>query len=138
MERKLDKADGGTAPFTTAPVAASWGVDPEFVDFPGLEKKFGVKRSLAYVLISEGAIRSVVLRRRGTIKGKRLVDCASVRAFLASQPTDVDPQLAANCRKANRVMREKEKTKQKGGDDIAAKKSAPMRLIVRLSNSNRR
>jgi len=114
--RQLDKkADGGTATFTTAPVAASWGVDPEFVDLPGLEAKFGVKRSLAYVLISEGAIRSVVLRRRGTIKGKRLVDCASVRAFLASQPTDVDPQLAANCRKALRVRREKEKARKEVG-----------------------
>ena len=110
---KLDKkADRGTAPFTTQPVAASWGVDPEFVDLPGLEKKFGVKRSLAYVLISEGLIRSVVLRRRGTIKGKRLVDCASVRAFLASQPTDIDPQLAANCRKALHVRREKQKAEQ--------------------------
>jgi hypothetical protein len=132
VERKLDKkAAGGTATFTTAPVAASCGVDPEFVDLPGLETKFGVKRSLAYVLISQGAIRSVVLRRRGTIKGKRLVDCASVRAFLASQPTDVDPQLAANCRKANRIMREKEETKRKVDNDLAAKKSAAARLIVR-------
>src|SRR5262249_40592745 len=91
------------------PVAASWGADPEFVDLPSLESKFGLKRSLAYLLINEGAIRSVVLRRRGTIKGKRLVDCASVRAFLASQPTDIDPQLAANCRKALQIRREKEK-----------------------------
>jgi hypothetical protein len=109
MPRSHKKAGRDIATFTTAPVAASWGVDPEFVDLPGLESKFGLKRSLAYVLISEGAIHSVVLRRRGTIKGKRLVECASVRAFLASQPTDVDPQLAANCRKAVRVRREKEK-----------------------------
>jgi len=115
VKRKLDKNPaGGTATFTTAPVAASWGVDPEFVDLPGLETKFGLKRSLAYVLISEGAIRSVVLRRRGTIKGKRLVDCASVRAFLAAQPTDVDPQLAANCRKALQTRREKEKAREVG------------------------
>ncbi len=104
--RRLDKkGDGGTPTFTTQPVAASWGVDPEFVDLPGVEKKFGIKRSLAYVLISEGAIRSVVLRRRGTIKGKRLVDCASVRAFLASQPADIDPELAANCRRALQIRR---------------------------------
>jgi len=108
----MRKADNVTAAFTTQPVAASWGVDPEFVDLSGFEKKFGIKRSLAYVLISEGAIRSVVLRRRGTIKGKRLVDCASARAFLASQPTDIDPQLAANCRKALHVRREKEKAER--------------------------
>jgi hypothetical protein len=115
---KLDKrAHTDAATFTTAPVAASWGVDPEFVDLPGLETKFGVKRSLAYVLISEGAIRSVVLRRRGTIKGKRLVDCASVRAFLASQPTDVDPQLAANCRRALQIRRQKERSRETKGRD---------------------
>jgi len=112
MQNLDNKAEGSPATFTTAPVAASWGVDPEFVDLPGLETKFGLKRSLAYVLISEGAIRSVVLRRRGTIKGKRLVDCASVRAFLASQPTDINPQLAANCRKAVQIRREKEKTEK--------------------------
>jgi hypothetical protein len=113
VKRKLDKkGDASAATFTTAPVTASWGVDPEFIDLPGVETKFGIKRSLAYVLINEGAIRSVVLRRRGTIKGKRLVDCGSVRAYLASQPTDIDPQLAANCRKAVQIRREKEKAEK--------------------------
>jgi hypothetical protein len=108
-----------------ASVAASCGADAEFIDLPGLRERFGIRRSLAYVLISEGVIRSVCLRRRGQIKGKRLIDVASVRNFLASQPTDVDPQLAANCRKALHVRREKEKAekaKRKVGDDIAAKK----------------
>jgi hypothetical protein len=88
---------------TTAPVESSTGVDPEFVDLRGLEARFGIRRSSAYTLISEGAIRSVSLRRRGQIKGKRLIDVASVRNFLAARPTDVDPQLSENCRKANRV-----------------------------------
>jgi hypothetical protein len=69
-------------------------------------------RKLRAVAVSEGAIRSVVLRRRGTSKGKRLVDCAPVRAFLASQPTDVDPQLAAKCRNAVQIRREKEKAEK--------------------------
>jgi len=84
--QKLDqKADGGTANFTTAPVAASWGVDPEFIDLPGLQSRFGIKRSLDYLLIAEGAIKSVSLRRRGALKGKRLIDVASVRDFLNSR-----------------------------------------------------
>jgi len=84
--QKLDKkADGGTANFTTAPVAASWGVDPEFIDLPGLQSRFGIKRSLAYLLIADGAIKSVSLRRRGALKGKRLIDVASVRDFLNSR-----------------------------------------------------
>jgi hypothetical protein len=85
--RKLDtkKADGGTATFTTQPVAASWGVDPEFVDLPGLQARFGIRRSLAYLLIEEGSIKSVSLRRRGALKGKRLIEVASVRDFLNSR-----------------------------------------------------
>ena len=79
---KLDKkADGGTAHFTSQPIAASWGVDPEFVDLPGLQARFGIRRSLAYLLIADGAIKSVSLRRRGALKGKRLIDGTSVRSF---------------------------------------------------------
>src|SRR5439155_25828208 len=104
----VDDADMDAQTFTTAPVAASTGVDPEFVDFGGLEARFGIRRSTAYTLIAENAIRSVVLRRPGTIKGRRLIDVASVRKFLAKQPSDVDPQLSKNCREANRVRREKE------------------------------
>ena len=86
MKRNLDKkADGRTATFTTQPVAASWGVDPEFIDLLGLQSRFGIKRSLAYLLIAEGAIKSVSLRRRGALKGKRLIDVASVRDFLNSR-----------------------------------------------------
>jgi hypothetical protein len=59
--------------------------DPEFVDCPGLQARFGIKRSLAYALLADGAIRGVSLRRRGQVRGKRLFDVASVRTFLASQ-----------------------------------------------------
>jgi hypothetical protein len=101
----VDDADVSEHTFTTAPVGASTGVDPEFVDFGGLEARFGIRRSTAYTLISENAIRSVVLRRRGTIKGRRLIEVASVRKFLASQPSDIDPQLSELTRKANRARR---------------------------------
>jgi len=86
VKRKLDKkADHATATFTAAPIAALSGVDPEFIDIPGLQSRFGIKRSLAYLLIEDGAIRSVSLRRRGTQRGKRLIDVASVRHFLNSR-----------------------------------------------------
>jgi hypothetical protein len=93
--------------FTTQPVAATWSVDPEFVDMPGLKQRFGIGRSLAYLLIERGDIRSVCLRRRGCVKGKRLISTESVRRFLSEQPNEVDPKLSEICRKANRVMRAK-------------------------------
>jgi hypothetical protein len=112
MQQKLGKK-ADALNFTTQPVAASWGVDPEFVDLTGLEARWGIRRSLAYVLIKDGSIKSVCLRRRGQIKGKRLVNCASVTEFLNSQPTDVDHALSEHCRKANRVMQAKREGREK-------------------------
>jgi hypothetical protein len=77
-------AEGGPA-YTTAPVTASPVNDAEFVDALGLHLRFRIKRSLAYTLLSEGAIRGVSLRRHGQLKGKRLFDVASVRSYLKSR-----------------------------------------------------
>jgi hypothetical protein len=74
---------------TTVPVHATpahvAGQDPEFLDAAGLQSRFGIKRSLAYSLLADDSIKGVSLRRRGRLRGKRLFDVASVRAFLCSQ-----------------------------------------------------
>ena len=57
-------------------------IDPEFVDCKGLEAGWGIKRSLAYQLLADGAIKGVSLRRRGQLRGKRLFSVDSVREFL--------------------------------------------------------
>ena len=78
---------GGQAA-TSAPVSvaqANATQDPEFLDASGLQSRFGIKRSLAYALLADGAIRGVSLRRRGQLRGKRLFAVDSVRAFLRSQ-----------------------------------------------------
>jgi hypothetical protein len=98
--------------FTTQPVAASWGIDPEFCDFAGLKHQFGIGRSLAYVLIERGDITSKVLRRRGNVKGKRIISVDSVRRYIASQSDDIDPRLSAVCKKANRAMLEKKRERE--------------------------
>jgi hypothetical protein len=88
MSLDTQNAAGNPAQTTIAPVSvaqASATQDPEFVDAPGLQARFGIKRSLAYVLLAEGAIKGVSLRRRGSLKGKRLFDVASVRAYLRAQ-----------------------------------------------------
>jgi hypothetical protein len=88
---------------TIAAVAVSCGANIEFTDLAGLEQMFSIKHALAYKLMTEGVIRSVTLRRRGQIKGKRLIDVASVRKFLASRPERVSAKLAAQTRKANKL-----------------------------------
>jgi hypothetical protein len=73
-----------TTPLSEATAIASQ-LDPEFCDVRGLDRLFGIKRSLGYTLLAEGLIESVSLRRRGQIRGKRLFSVDSVRAYLRKQ-----------------------------------------------------
>ena len=57
---------------------------PEFCRMSDLRPMFGITRSMAYLLINEGKIKSVSLRRLGNLKGVRLVHVASVREYLNS------------------------------------------------------
>jgi|ERR1017187_3940966 hypothetical protein len=57
---------------------------PEFCRMSDLQALFGIKRGLAYLLVNEGKIKTVSLRRLGNVKGVRLVHVASVREYLNS------------------------------------------------------
>jgi hypothetical protein len=80
---------GGQSEQTTGPVHATpayaAGENPEFVDATGLQLRFGIKRSLAYALLADGAIQGVSLRRRNQTRGKRLFSVDSVRRYLYEQ-----------------------------------------------------
>jgi hypothetical protein len=71
---------------------------------------YGIKRSLAYELLKDGLIRGVTLRRPGTIRGKRLFNCNSIRAYLAKQPSDATPEMREKAQHANRQRGKKEAT----------------------------
>ena len=86
----MHKVEPGEQPAITVPLIGGATtpprhIDPEFVDCKGLEAGWGIKRSLAYALLADGAIKGVSLRRRGQLRGKRLFSVNSVRQFLASQ-----------------------------------------------------
>jgi hypothetical protein len=82
--QKSGKHPATTVPLSEAAARASH-VDPEFVDIPGLEARWGIKRSLAYQLLADGKIQGVSLRRRGQSRGKRLFSVDSIRQFLREQ-----------------------------------------------------
>ena len=83
--------------------AASAGkVDPEFCDADGLKALFGIRRSLAYLLLGEGRIRGVSLRRKGASRGKRLFVVKSVRDFLNAQLNDAEKPGEGDTEKAKR------------------------------------
>jgi hypothetical protein len=86
----MDTMNANDRPVITVPLVGGAArppehIDPEFVDCRGLEAGWGIKRSLAYVLLAAGKIRGVSLRRQGQLRGKRLFDVASVRKFLREQ-----------------------------------------------------
>jgi hypothetical protein len=82
MQKNHTNLGGAT---TAERTLATVDVEPEFVDSHGLQAIFGIRRTLAYHLLSTGHIRSVSLRRPGTTRGKRLYVVKSVRDFLNAQ-----------------------------------------------------
>ena len=71
-------------PYTTAPVQPGdcSTPEPEFVRFPDLRRRFGLKRGYVYELIKAGLIESVPLRLSGAKSGVRLIYLPSVREYL--------------------------------------------------------
>ena len=69
---------------TIQPKTAAVTSLPEFADHRTARALFGLSRSYLYNLANERKIRSVSIRRPGALKGRRLFDCASIRAFLES------------------------------------------------------
>jgi hypothetical protein len=49
--------------------------------------RFPLGRTSIYELIREGRIRSLLLRKRGNVSGKRLLNSASIEAYIASYAT---------------------------------------------------
>jgi hypothetical protein len=83
--KSINKVGGQITDKTTAVVTASPANDAEFCDSPGAFLRFGLRRSLLYELHAEGLIQGVSLRRRGSVRGKRLWSIDSIRSYLASQ-----------------------------------------------------
>jgi hypothetical protein len=65
--------------------------DPEFLDAIGVEKHFGIRRSLLFRLLAEKQIRGVSIRQKGRLRGKRLFVYASIRKFLLSNAVIARP-----------------------------------------------
>jgi hypothetical protein len=63
---------------------AEGSLHTEFCDGQQIRLLFGLSRTHAYALARKGVIRSVSLKKPGSTRGRRLFDCASIRAFLNS------------------------------------------------------
>jgi len=76
----------GRGGFTMAPVAAAqMAVKPEFLRFPApgkIEPYTGLRRSQLYELAADGLIETISLRRRGKVRGTRLIVADSLFGYL--------------------------------------------------------
>jgi hypothetical protein len=86
--------------------------DAEWVDHRGLKRRFSIGRSAAYTHIENDDFLSVVLRRKGRIRGRRLFFVPSVREYFAKQSGGIDSRLTEACKAANRAMQESQKVKR--------------------------
>ena len=82
MQTRTDAT--ANAKFTAAPIepGESGSVAPEFGRVPEVERIWGIKRGLLYLLIKQGEIKSAVIRRKGARTGVRLIHLQSVRDYL--------------------------------------------------------
>ena len=56
---------------------------PELLRVPDAVRVFGLCRSTLYELISAGKIKSTALRKRGAVRGIRLISFDSLAAYIA-------------------------------------------------------
>lgn len=57
---------------------------PEWLRVPEAVRIFGLSRSALYVLIAAGTIKSTALKKRGVLRGIRLISFDSLAAFIES------------------------------------------------------
>jgi len=69
-------------PATFAPRAKGGFLYPEFMGHEEVTRTFGLKRTHLYQLKDKGVIKSVALRAKGALKGRRLFHVESIRAYL--------------------------------------------------------
>ena len=76
---------------TTQNIHAATNITPEFIALPRSgtrDKVFGLPRSTYYRLAKCNLIRLVRIRRPGQIHGRVLIDCGSVRKYIARMASE--------------------------------------------------
>jgi hypothetical protein len=77
---------------TVAPLGQSLGacspIRPEWLRLPDAIRVSGIGRSTLYQLLSSGAVKSALIRKRGCQRGIRLISADSLRAYIESFATE--------------------------------------------------
>lgn len=60
---------------------------PEWITVPVATKLFGIGRSTLYELIREGRVKSASIKKRGALRGRRLISFDSLAGFVEDHIT---------------------------------------------------
>jgi hypothetical protein len=80
--------------------------DIEFTRIGQLDPRFGLKRSTTYALINDGEIESKIVKTSGSRTGIRLINVASVRAYLARCPDKPDKKISSEMARRARARKQ--------------------------------
>jgi hypothetical protein len=75
-------ASNSTNAATHAALNQASQTKPEWLRVPDAVRIFGVCRSSLYELITNGAVKSTALRKRGAVRGIRLISFDSLAAYI--------------------------------------------------------
>jgi hypothetical protein len=106
--------------FLSAHTQKQEGSAQEYGDVDAVRRTFNIRETKTYQLFNEGSIRGVLIRNKGSTRGRRLFSFASIREYLASQEStgDAAPKSTAGQHAvAARVERAARLTACKDGDE---------------------
>jgi hypothetical protein len=66
------------------------GTNQEYGDVDAVRRTFNIRETQSYQLLNAGLIRGVLLRNKGSTRGRRLFSFESIRQYLASQEATGD------------------------------------------------
>jgi hypothetical protein len=83
-------------------------IEIEYGRIDDASRRFGFRRSMIYVLLQQGLIKSRIVRPKGsTGTGIRLIDFNSIREFLAGAPEKPSKQISKTMAKRGKLPRKK-------------------------------
>ncbi len=69
---------------TSPDVSSNTSDRPDWLRLPEATRRYGVSRSSWYELIANGRVKTVVLKKKGNIRGIRLLSRVSIDALMES------------------------------------------------------
>lgn len=99
MDHTHTPAIGPRTKRTASPRTETRTTRPDWARPEDAARLFSLSRSLVYELISDGTVRSASLRRKGAVRGVRLVSVPALEAYISAAADATARRISANSSK---------------------------------------